>query len=95
MRVTIAQINTTNGDIARNVSKVIACHRKGERRWLRSGRVTEVVTHEAYFAGIGFQDRDIIEHVGDPLRDIIPATVGITAVLGTIRQNEETDRRLV
>ena len=31
--------------------------------------------------------------MGDPLRDIIPATVGITAVLGTIRQNEETDGR--
>ncbi|MBP7474660.1 MAG: NAD+ synthase [Pyrinomonadaceae bacterium] len=92
MRVTIAQINTTNGDIAGNVSKVIAAIEKAKSDGSDLVVFPEVVTH-GYTSQDWFQDRDIIEHVGDPLRDIIPATVGITAVLGTIRQNEETDGR--
>ena len=92
MRVTIAQINTTNGDIAGNVSKIIAAIEKAKGDGSDLVVFPEVVTH-GYTSQDWFQDRDIIEHVGDPLRDIIPATVGITAVLGTIRQNEETDGR--
>ncbi|MBK9528609.1 MAG: NAD+ synthase [Acidobacteria bacterium] len=92
MRVTIAQINTTNGDIAGNVSKVIAAIEKAKSDGSDLVVFPEVVTH-GYTSQDWFQDRDIIEHVGDPLRDIIPATTGITAVLGTIRQNEETDGR--
>ncbi len=92
MRVTIAQINTTNGDIAGNVSKIIAAIEKAKSDGSDLVVFPEVVTH-GYTSQDWFQDRDIIEHVGDSLRDIIPATVGITAVLGTIRQNEETDGR--
>lgn len=92
MRVTIAQINTTNGDIAGNVSKIIAAIEKAKSDGSDLVVFPEVVTH-GYTSQDWFQDRDIIEHVGDPLRDIIPATTGITAVLGTIRQNEETDGR--
>jgi NAD+ synthase (glutamine-hydrolysing) len=92
MRVTIAQINTTNGDIAGNVSKIIAAIEKARSDGSDLVVFPEVVTH-GYTSQDWFQDRDIIEHVGDPLRSIIPATVGITAVLGTIRQNEETDGR--
>ncbi len=92
MRVTIAQINTTNGDIAGNVSKIIAAIEKAKSDGSDLVVFPEVVTH-GYTSQDWFQDRDIIEHVGDPLRDIIPATVGITAVLGTIRRNEETDGR--
>ena len=92
MRVTIAQINTTNGDIAGNVSKIIAAIEKAKSDGSDLVVFPEVVTH-GYTSQDWFQDRDIIEHVGDPLREIIPATVGITAVLGTIRRNEETDGR--
>lgn len=92
MRVTIAQINTTNGDLAGNVSKIIAAIEKAKSDGSDLVVFPEVVTH-GYTSQDWFQDRDIIEHVGDPLRDIIPATVGITAVLGTIRRNEETDGR--
>lgn len=92
MRVTIAQINTTNGDIAGNVSKIIAAIEKAKSDGSDLVVFPEVVTH-GYTSQDWFQDRDIIEHVGDSLRDIIPATIGITAVLGTIRRNEETDGR--
>lgn len=92
MKVTIAQINTTNGDIVGNVSKIIAAIDKAKSDGSDLVVFPEVVTH-GYTSQDWFQDRDIIEHVGDPLREIIPATVGITAVLGTIRQNEETDGR--
>ncbi len=81
MRVTIAQINTTNGDIAGNVSKIIAAIEKAKSDGSDLVVFPEVVTH-GYTSQDWFQDRDIIEHVSDPLRDIIPATVGITAVLG-------------
>ncbi len=92
MRVTIAQINTTNGDIAGNVSKIIAAIEKAKSDGSDLVVFPEVVTH-GYTSQDWFQDRDIIEHVGDPLREIIPATIGITAVLGTIRRNDDTDGR--
>lgn len=92
MKVTIAQINTTNGDIAGNVSKIIAAIERAKSDGSDLVVFPEVVTH-GYTSQDWFQDPDIIEHVGDSLRKIIPATVGITAVLGTIRENEETDGR--
>ena len=42
---------------------------------------------------IGSRMPDIIEHAIEPLESIIPATKGITAVIGTIRQNEDKDGR--
>ncbi len=92
MRVTIAQINTTNGEIVGNTRKIIEAIEKAKSDGSDLVVFPEVVTH-GYTSQDWFQDRDIIEHVGDPLRDIIPATAGITAVLGTIRQNEEADGR--
>jgi NAD+ synthase (glutamine-hydrolysing) len=92
MKVTIAQINTTNGDLAGNTSKIIQAIEKARSDGSDLVVFPEVVTH-GYTSQDWFQDRDIIEHVGDPLRDIIPLTVGITAVIGTIRRNEDTDGR--
>ena len=40
-----------------------------------------------------FQDSDIIEHALDPLKKIISATAGITAIVGTIRPNTDNDGR--
>lgn len=92
MKVTIAQINTTNGDLAGNTSKIIQAIEKARSDGSDLVVFPEVVTH-GYTSQDWFQDRDIIEHVGDPLRSIIPSTVGITAVIGTIRGNEDTDGR--
>jgi NAD+ synthase (glutamine-hydrolysing) len=52
----------------------------------------EVTTH-GYTSQDWFQDPDIIEHALDPLETIIPATKGITAIVGTIRKNEDKDGR--
>ncbi len=92
MRVTIAQINTTNGDIAGNTQKIISAIEKARSDGSDLVVFPEVVTH-GYTSQDWFQDADIIEHVGDPLHYIIPATKGITAVIGTIRKNDDTDGR--
>lgn len=92
MKVTIAQINTTNGDLAGNTSKIIQAIEKAKADGSDLVVFPEVVTH-GYTSQDWFQDRDIIEHSTDPLRDIIPATCGITAVVGTIRPNDDPDGR--
>lgn len=92
MKVTIGQINTTNGDIAGNISKIIDAIEKAKAD--RSDVVVfpEVVTH-GYTSQDWFQDRDIIEHALDPLEEIIPHTNGITAIVGTIRPNDDSNGR--
>jgi NAD+ synthase (glutamine-hydrolysing) len=90
MRVTIGQINTTNGDIEGNVARIIEAIEKAKADKSDIIVFPEVVTH-GYTSFDWFQDRDIIEHSLKPLEKIIPATSGITAVVGTIRPNMETD----
>ncbi|MFZ1700733.1 MAG: NAD+ synthase [Pyrinomonadaceae bacterium] len=92
MKVTIAQINTTNGDIAGNTSKIISAIEKAKSDGSDLVVFPEIVTH-GYTSQDWFQDRDIIEHCLDPLQSIIPVTEGITAIIGTIRPNEDTDGR--
>ncbi len=92
MRVTIGQINTTNGDIEGNVAKILQAIEKAKADGADLIVFPEVCTH-GYTSQDWFQDRDIIEHALDPLEKIIPATKGITAVLGTIRPNEDNDGR--
>lgn len=92
MKVTIAQINTTNGDIAGNTRKIVEAIEKAKSD--RSDLVVfpELVTH-GYTSQDWFQDSDIIAHVLDPLAEIVSATTGITAVVGMARPNEEVDGR--
>ncbi|MBK7394251.1 MAG: NAD+ synthase [Chloracidobacterium sp.] len=92
MKVTIAQINTTNGDLAGNTRKIIQAIEKARSDGSDLVVFPEVVTH-GYTSQDWFQDRDIIEHSADPLRDIISATEGITAIVGTIRRNDDTNGR--
>ncbi len=92
MRVTIAQINTTNGDIAGNVAKIVQAIEKARSQGSDLVVFPEVVTH-GYTSQDWFQDRDIIAHVDEPLREIIPATRGITAIIGTIRRNDDEEGR--
>ena len=92
MRVTIGQINTTNGDIDGNTAKIIDAIEKAKAE--RSDLIVfpEVCTH-GYTSQDWFQDGDIIESALEPLNRIIPSTKGITAVIGTIRPNTEKDGR--
>jgi NAD+ synthase (glutamine-hydrolysing) len=92
MKVTIAQINTTNGDFEGNISKIISAIDKAKADSSDIVVFPEVVTH-GYTSQDWFQDRDIIESSLGPLEEIIPATKGITAVIGTIRPNKDTDGR--
>ncbi|MGB7202926.1 MAG: NAD+ synthase [Pyrinomonadaceae bacterium] len=92
MKVTIAQINTTNGDLAGNTAKIIAAIEKAKSDNSDVVVFPEVATH-GYTSQDWFQDRDIIEKADQPLREIIAATLGITAIVGTIRANEGTHGR--
>ena len=94
MKVTIAQINTTNGDLAGNAAKIVAAIEKAKGD--RSDLVVfpELVTH-GYTSQDWFQDHDIIARAADALEPIIPATKGIAAVVGTIRLSGSHDGRPV
>jgi len=92
MRVTIGQINTTNGDIDGNVAKIIDAIEKARADGSDLIVFPEVCTH-GYTSLDWFQDNDIIESALEPLQRIIPATKGVTAVIGTIRPNFGGDGR--
>jgi NAD+ synthase (glutamine-hydrolysing) len=92
MKVTIAQINTTNGDIEGNVAKILNAIEKAKSENSDIVVFPEVVTH-GYTSLDWFQDRDIIETALQPLEAIIPATIGITAIIGTVRPNNDKDGR--
>ncbi len=92
MKITIGQINSTNGDIVGNVRRIIAAIEKAKSDGSDLIVFPELITH-GYTSQDWFQDPDIIEHSLDPLKEIIPATNGITAIVGTIRPNEDNDGR--
>jgi NAD+ synthase (glutamine-hydrolysing) len=92
MKVTIAQINTTNGDIEGNVAKILAGIEKAKADNSDIVVFPEVCTH-GYTSQDWFQDRDIIKNVSQPIEQIIPATIGITAIIGTVRPNNDKDGR--
>ncbi len=92
MKITIGQINTTNGDIEGNVAKILRAIETAKRDGSDMIVFPEVVTH-GYTSQDWFLDKDIIECVGEPLKKIVAATKDITAIVGTIRKNDETDGR--
>ncbi len=92
MKVTIAQINTTNGDIDGNIARIISAINEAKRQGSDLVVFPELVTH-GYTSQDWFQDRDIIDHAHKPLERIAPATDGITAIIGTIRQNPNMNGR--
>ena len=94
MRVTIGQINTTNGDFESNTTSVIRAieQAKGENSDLIVFPETCV---QGYTSFDWFLDRDVQRCALEPLQKIIEATKGITAVVGTVRPTGlSTGRRL-
>jgi NAD+ synthase (glutamine-hydrolysing) len=94
MRVTIGQINTTNGDFESNTAAVIRAVEQG-----RQEKSDLVVLPETCIQGYTsldwFLDRDVQRCALAPLQKIIEATKGITAIVGTVRpSNQTTGRRL-
>ena len=94
MRVTVGQINTTNGDYKGNTASIIRAIEQG-----RKDQSDLVVVPEACVQGYTsldwFLDRDVARCVLEPLEKITAATKGLTAVVGTVRPNDlATGRRL-
>ena len=94
MRVTIGQINTTNGDFESNSNSVIRAIEQA-----KSEQSDLIVFPETCIQGYTsfdwFLDRDVQRCALEPLQKIIEATKGITAVVGTVRpSNLLTGRRL-
>src|ERR671938_413396 len=92
MRVTIGQINTTNGDFEGNTERILRAiaQAKEERSDLI---VFPEVAVQGYTSFDWFLDRDIVESALKPLERIIPATAGLTAVVGTVRPTGSAEGR--
>src|SRR5712692_10313988 len=94
MRVTIGQINTTNGDYEGNTASIIRAIEQAKRD--RSDLVVfPEVCVQGYTSLDWFLDRDVVRGVLKPLDQIIAATEGVTAIVGTVRPAEQpTGRKL-
>jgi NAD+ synthase (glutamine-hydrolysing) len=94
MRVTIGQINTTNGDFEANTQKIISGIEQAKQE--NSDLVVFPETCvQGYTSFDWFLDRDLQRCALEPLRKIIPATKGLTAIVGTVRPSGlTTGRRL-
>jgi len=94
MRVTIGQINTTNGDYEGNTAGIIRAIERGKKDAADLVVVPEACV-QGYTSLDWFLDRDVARCVLQPLEKIIQASEGITAIVGTVRPNElNTGRRL-
>src|ERR687885_1424912 len=84
MRVTIGQINTTNGDFEGNTERILRAIEQAKRE-TSDLIVFPEVSVQGYTSFDWFLDRDIVESSLKPLERIVPATRGLTAVVGTVR----------
>ena len=92
MRVTIGQINTTNGDIAGNVARILKAIEQAKRD-ASDLIVFPEITIQGYTSFDWFLDPDVVRGSLEPLAEIIRATAGLTAIVGTIRPNNEPTGR--
>jgi NAD+ synthase (glutamine-hydrolysing) len=94
MRVTIGQINTTNGDYEGNTARIIAAIEQGKKD--RSDLVVfPEVTIQGYTSLDWFLDPDVQKSSLDCLNRIVDATAGIGAIVGTVRPSDQaTGRKL-
>lgn len=94
MRVTIGQINSTSGDYEGNTRSVIRAIEQGKKDAADIVVVPEACV-QGYTSLDWFLDRDVARCVLQPLEEIIAATEGLTAIVGTVRPNDApTGRRL-
>lgn len=94
MRVTVAQINTTNGDIEGNVARILGAIQQAKND-SSDLIVFPEVTIQGYTSLDWFLDTDVVRSALEPLDKIIEATEGLTAIVGTVRPNDQaTGRKL-
>jgi NAD+ synthase (glutamine-hydrolysing) len=94
MRVTIGQINTTNGDFENNTASIIRAIEQARREDSNLVVLPETCI-QGYTSLDWFLDRDVQRCALGPLDKIVPATNGITAIVGTVRPTGlTTGRRL-
>ena len=92
MRVTIAQINTTNGDYEGNVARILGAIEQAKKD-ASDFIVFPEVTVQGYTSLDWFLDPDVVRTALDPLSKIIEATEGLTAIVGTVRPSDQTTGR--
>jgi NAD+ synthase (glutamine-hydrolysing) len=92
MRVTIAQINTINGDYKSNTAAIIQAIEQG-RKDNSDLVVLPEVAIQGYTSLDWFLDRDMARRALHPLPEIIAAAAGITAIVGTVRPSDLTTGR--
>src|SRR5215813_8075614 len=94
MRVTIGQINTTNGDFENNTASIIRAIEQARHEHSDLVVLPETCI-QGYTSLDWFLDRDVQRCALDPLKKIIDVTQGITAIVGTVRPSDlPTGRRL-
>ncbi|MGI9107565.1 MAG: NAD+ synthase [Pyrinomonadaceae bacterium] len=84
MRVTIGQINTTNGDYEGNVARCLRAIEQARRDGSDLVVLPEVAV-QGYMSFDWFLDRDVAEHALEPLDHVIAASKGLTVIVGTVR----------
>ncbi|HEY9402570.1 MAG TPA: NAD+ synthase [Pyrinomonadaceae bacterium] len=84
MRVTIGQINTTNGDYEGNVAQCLRAIEQARRDGSDMVVLPEVAV-QGYMSFDWFMDRDVIAHALEPLDRIVAASAGLTVIVGTVR----------
>src|SRR5216684_1195342 len=92
MRVTIGQINTVNGDYEGNVARIISAIDQAKED-ASDLIVFPEVTVQGYTSLDWFLDKDVVRSCLDPLEQIIAATAGLTAIVGTVRPNDQPNGR--
>jgi NAD+ synthase (glutamine-hydrolysing) len=94
MRVTIGQINTTNGDCEGNTARIISAIEQAKKD-SSDLIVFPEVTIQGYTSFDWFLDPDVVRSALDPLNKIIDATEGLAAIVGTVRPSDQpTGRKL-
>src|SRR5947209_13651392 len=92
MRVTIGQINTTNGDYEGNVALILHAIEKAKQD-ASDLIVFPEVTIQGYTSLDWFLDPDVVRSALNPLDKIIDATEGLTAIVGTVRPSDQATGR--
>src|SRR5213080_3521993 len=94
MRVTIGQINTTNGDCDGNVARILEAIEQAKKE-SSDLVVFPEITIQGYTSFDWFLDPDVVRSALDPLNKIIDATEGLTVVVSTVRQSFSRINNLV